>query len=193
MIEDKDKLEEKVVQINRITRVVAGGRRIRFRAVVVVGDKAGRVGVGVSKGLEVVTAIQKASQKARKSMIEVQLRDNTIPHEVMMKHDGAKVFLKPASKGTGLIAGGPVRAVVEAAGIQDILSKMIGSSNKVNNVYATFEALKSLKQIEFKEKTKPENNKKQVVTEKSEMKELEVKPEDKKVKKEVSKKEVEDK
>jgi len=186
MIEDKDKLEEKIVQINRITRVVAGGRRLRFRAVVVVGDKAGKVGVGVSKGLEVVTAIQKASQKAKKNMIEVPLKNNTIPHEIMMKHDGAKVFLKPASKGTGIIAGGPVRAVVEAAGIQDILSKMIGSSNKVNNVYATFEALKSLKSIGItkKEEIKIEEIKKDEVVEK--------KTSEKEVIK-ISKKEVKDK
>lgn len=189
MIEDKDKLEEKVVQINRITRVVAGGRRLRFRAVVVVGDRAGRVGVGVSKGQEVVTAIQKASQKARKSMIEVPLRGNTIPHEIMMKFDGAKVFLKPASKGTGIIAGGAVRAVVEVAGIQDILSKMIGSSNKVNNVYATFEALKSLKPIGV---TKKEETKTEKPADKPAEKPKEEKVSEKEVTK-VAKKEVKDK
>ena len=139
--------DERVVEINRITRVVAGGRRLRFRAIVVVGDKNGSVGVGVAKGLEVVTAINKASQKARKSMVKITLKGTTIPHEIMVKFSGAQVFLKPASKGTGVIAGGAVRAVVEVAGIHDILSKMIGSSSKINNVYATFEALRQLKEV----------------------------------------------
>ncbi|HBG81336.1 TPA: 30S ribosomal protein S5 [candidate division CPR2 bacterium] len=170
--QEEKQFEEKVVQIDRITRVVAGGRRLRFRATVVVGDKAGQVGVGVAKGLEVVTSIQKAIQKAKKNMIKVNLKGTTIPHEVMMKYGGAKVFIKPASKGTGVIAGGAVRAVVEAAGIHDILSKMIGSSNKINNVYATFEALKSLELIEkpkeqkIKSKGQETKEKKSVKTEK---------------------------
>ena len=172
-VKSEEKLyDERVVQIDRITRVVAGGRRLRFRATVVVGDKNGSVGVGIAKGREVVLAINKASQKARKSMVKVTLKGTTIPHEVMVKFSGAKVFLKPASKGTGVIAGGAVRAVVEVAGIHDILSKMIGSSNKINNVYATFEALKSLELIEkpkeqkIKSKGQETKEKKSVKTEK---------------------------
>jgi len=138
---------EKVVQIDRITRVVKGGRKMRFRALVVLGDKKGNVGFGISKGKEVPIAIKKAVQKAKKSMITVNLNGTTIPHEMIYEHDGARVFLKPASHGTGIIAGGAVRAVVEVCGIQDILSKMLGSNNKINNVYATFEALKKLRKV----------------------------------------------
>lgn len=145
---EEKEFEEKVVQIDRITRVVAGGRRLRFRATVVVGDKKGRVGVGVAKGLEVVTAIQKAVSKAKKAMVEVPLKGTTVPHEIEIKYCGAKVLLKPATDGTGIIAGGAVRAVLEVAGVQNVLSKMLGSSNKINNVYATFEALKSMRKIE---------------------------------------------
>ncbi len=149
--------DERVVQIDRVTRVVKGGRRLRFRATVVIGDKKGRVGVGVAKGSAVVLAITKAVAKAKKNMIEVNLHETTIPHEVENVYCGARVFLKPASAGTGVIAGGAVRAVVEVAGIKDILTKMIGSSNKINNVYATFEALKSLsKRPESKTAKKPE-------------------------------------
>lgn len=142
--ESQEELDERVVQIDRVTRVVKGGRRLRFRATVVVGDRAGKIGVGVAKGSEVVTAITKAVAQAKKKMIQVNLSDNTIPHEIEQVFCGARVFLKPASEGTGVIAGGAVRAVVEVAGVKDILTKMIGSSNKVNNVYATFEALKNL-------------------------------------------------
>ncbi|EKD57541.1 MAG: ribosomal protein S5 [uncultured bacterium] len=138
--------DERVVQIDRVTRVVKGGRRLRFRATVVIGDKKGRVGVGVAKGSAVVLAITKAVAQAKKNMITINMHETTIPHEVETVYCGARVFLKPASPGTGVIAGGAVRAVVEAAGIKDILSKMIGSSNKINNVYATLEALKSLRE-----------------------------------------------
>lgn len=137
--------EEKVVAIDRVARVVKGGRRFRFRATVVVGDKKGRVGVGIGKGGDVQSSIQKAVQRAKKSMIEVALRDTTIPHETEVRFGGAKVMLKPASEGTGVIAGGAVRAVVEAAGIKDVLSKSFGSSNKINNIYATFIALSELR------------------------------------------------
>ncbi len=140
--------DERVIQIDRVTRVVKGGRRLRFRATVVVGDRNGKVGVGVAKGAAVVLAITKAIAKAKKNMTEVNLYNSTIPHEVNRVYCGAKVFLKPASPGTGVIAGGAVRAVVEAAGVKDILSKMLGSTNKINNVYATFEALKSLSKRE---------------------------------------------
>lgn len=144
----EEAVEERVVQIDRVTRVVKGGRRLRFRATVVVGDKNGRVGVAVSKGTEVMIAIQKATQKAKKELTHINLKGTTIPHEVTMDFSGAKVFLKPASEGTGIIAGGAVRAVVELCGIKDILSKSLGSNNKLNNVYATFLALKSLRKFE---------------------------------------------
>lgn len=149
--------EERVVQIDRITRVVKGGRRMRFRAIVVLGDKNGRVGVGVDKSAEVVGAIEKATAKAKRNMVKVNLTETSIPHEVTSEFAGAKVFLKPARKGTGVIAGGAVRAVLEVAGVKDILSKIQGSSSKLNNVYATIKGLEKLVMIEKKaeEATKP--------------------------------------
>lgn len=155
--EKKDQeFEEKVVQIDRVTRVVKGGRRLRFRATVVIGDKKGRVGVGVEKGADVITAIEKSTAKAKKSLKTVNLSETTIPHEITAEFAGAKVFLKPARKGTGVIAGGAVRAVLEAAGVKDILSKIQGSSSKLNNVRATLKALESLIPIEKKEEKKIE-------------------------------------
>lgn len=153
--EVKPELEEKVIQIDRVTRVVKGGRRLRFRAIVVVGDKQGKIGVGVDKGAEVVMAIEKATTKAKKQMKQVAMDETTIPHEITAEFAGAKVFLKPARKGTGVIAGGAVRAVLEVAGYRDILSKIQGSSSKLNNVYATLKALESLmptdKKLEIEE------------------------------------------
>lgn len=143
----QDEFLEKVVQIDRVTRVVKGGRRMRFRAAVVVGDGNGRVGVGISKGNEVPIAIRKASTIAKNNMISINLKKHTIPHEITAKKSGAVVFLKPASQGTGIIAGGAVRAVVEVSGVKDVLSKTLGSTNKINNVYATFEALKALRKL----------------------------------------------
>lgn len=137
--------EEKVIAIDRVARVVKGGRRFRFRATVVIGDGKGRVGVGVGKGGEVMTSIAKAVSRAKAQMITVPLRDHTIPHEIEVKFSGAQVLLKPASAGTGVIAGGAVRNVVEVAGIRDLLTKSLGSSNKVNNAYATIAALSQLK------------------------------------------------
>jgi len=137
--------EEKVIAIDRVTRVVKGGRRFRFRSTVVVGDKNGRVGVGVGKGGEVQSSIAKAVAKAKRDMITVPLSNRTIPHEVEVRFSGARVLLKPASEGTGVIAGGAVRNVVEVAGIHDLLSKSLGSSNKVNTAYATVAALKQLR------------------------------------------------
>ncbi len=136
--------EEKVIAIDRVSRVVKGGRRFRFRATVVIGDGKGRVGVGVGKGREVMTAIAKAVAKAKKNMVTINLNGQTIPHEVNVHFAGAHVMLKPASEGTGVIAGGAVRNVVEAVGIRDLLSKSLGSSNKVNNAYATVLALTQL-------------------------------------------------
>lgn len=149
-------LEEKIIALDRVTRVVKGGRRFRFRATVVVGDGAGNVGVGVGKGGDAPTSIVKAVATAKKSMITFPMRGTTIPHETQVNSDGATVFLKPASAGTGVIAGGTVRAVLESAGIKDILTKSIGSSNKINNAYATIKALQSLRSFESTETTQKE-------------------------------------
>jgi len=140
----EEEFEEKVVQVNRVSKKTAGGNKIGFSVLVVVGNRNARVGVGLGKAPAVRDAIKKGSTYAKKHMITVPMVDTTIPHEVFLKRGAAKVLLKPASKGTGVIAGGAVRAVVEAAGIRDILSKVLGTSNQASNVYATLEALKSL-------------------------------------------------
>ena len=142
--DEREELDERVVHIARTAKVHQGGRRFAFRAVVVVGDNKGRVGVGVGKAREVPDAIRKASDSARKAMVAIPLLNSTIPHQVQADFGAGRVLLKPASPGTGVIAGGGVRAVVEAAGVKDILSKSLGSDNILNVVQATFTALQTL-------------------------------------------------
>jgi small subunit ribosomal protein S5 len=145
MNQEAPEFDERIIALDRVTRVVKGGRRFRFRATVVVGNNNGKVGIGVGKGGDVAGAISKAAAKAKKDMISFELKGTTIPHEVQVSFGGAVVLLKPAHEGTGVIAGGAVRAVLEAAGVKDVLTKALGSSNKINNSYATIDALAGLK------------------------------------------------
>lgn len=140
--------EEEVIQIDRVTRVVKGGRRLRFRATVVVGNKKGKVGLGLGKSHEVTGAIRKATAQAKKHFIRVPIINETIPHEIYLKFKSAKIFLKPASRGTGLIAGSSIRKVLELAGVKNILSKALGASNRITNSKATILALQKLRLVE---------------------------------------------
>lgn len=149
--QEEKEFEEKVVQVNRVSKKTKGGNRISFSVLTVVGDKKGKVGVGLGKAPDVVSGIKKGLRQAKKRMIEVPIKGTTIPHEIRIKRGAAKILLKPAPPGTGVKAGGAVRVVVEAAGIKDIVSKIMGSNNKINNVYATLEALKQLKSKRVKE------------------------------------------
>ena len=146
--ENTSELKEKVVAINRVAKVVKGGRNFRFSAVVVVGDENGHIGVGNGKAAEVPDAIKKAIQEAKKNLVEVPVVGTTVPHEFVGKFGSAKVLLKPAEVGTGVIAGGSVRPVLELAGYRDIRTKVIGTNNPRNVVYATIEGLKSMQTIE---------------------------------------------
>ncbi len=136
--------DERVMHIDRVARVVKGGRRFRFRALVVVGDRKNRVGVGIAKGADVTAAVTKATDVAKKNMISVTLHNGTLPHEVQAKVGGANILIKPASAGTGLIAGGVVSTILEVAGVHNALSKSLGSTNKANTAYATIAAFESI-------------------------------------------------
>lgn len=141
---EEKQFDERTLHIDRVARVVKGGRRFRFRALVVVGDRKKKVGIGSAKGADVTAAVTKATEVAKKNFVEVSLYKGTLPHEVESKVSGAHILLKPASAGTGLIAGGAVRTILEVAGVKNALSKSLGSSNKTNTAYATIAALQSL-------------------------------------------------
>ncbi len=147
---EQEEFEQRIIDIARVTRVMAGGKRMRFRACVAIGDKKGRVAIGLAKGKDVTIAVTKAVSRAKKNIITVPMVNNTIPHEVYQKFGAAKILFKPARKGRGIIAGGAVRVVLELSGIKNVTSKILGTNNKVNNVKCTIEALGSLKKVEAK-------------------------------------------
>lgn len=144
VVQEEKQFDERIVHIDRVARVVKGGRRFRFRALVVVGDRKHKVGIGIAKGADVTTAVTKATEVAKKHMIKINLYKGTLPHDAEAKVGGASILIKPASPGTGLIAGGVVRTILEVAGVSNVLSKSLGSTNKANTAYATIAALESL-------------------------------------------------
>jgi small subunit ribosomal protein S5 len=156
-IEPREELDERVVSIARVAKVIKGGRRFAFRVVVVAGDNRGNVGVGIGKSRGVPEAIRKATERARRAMHPVTLSGTTIPHEIIIKYGGSRILLKPASPGTGVIAGGGVRAVLEAAGVRDILTKSLGSSNQLNMIRATLIGLETMKNPETLAKIRGKN------------------------------------
>jgi small subunit ribosomal protein S5 len=145
---EKREFDQKVVEVKRVTRVVAGGKRMRFRALVVIGDHKGRVGMGLKKGLDVAESVNKAVNEAKKNMITLPLTNETIPHAIKVKYKASQLIMMPASQGTGVIAGGAIRSVMELAGIKNVISKRLGSNNKVNNIKAAFAAFKKMKSKE---------------------------------------------
>jgi small subunit ribosomal protein S5 len=140
--------DQKVVEVKRVTRVTSGGKRMRFRALVVIGDHKGKVGIGLKKGMDVTESVNKAVNAAKKNMITVPLVNDTIPHEVKVKYKSSKLLMMPARPGTGVIAGGAVRSVLDLAGVKNVISKMVGSNNKTNNVRAAFAAFKIMRSKE---------------------------------------------
>lgn len=152
---EEKQYDEHTLHIDRVARVVKGGRRFRFRALVTVGDHKGKVGIGISKGSDVTSAITKANEVATKNLISVPMYKGTLPHEIEAKVSGAHILLKPASAGTGIIAGGVIRSILEVAGVSNVLSKSLGSSNKANTAYATILALQNLKPKKDWVQTKP--------------------------------------
>ncbi len=142
---EKREFDQKVVEVKRVTRVVAGGKRMRFRALVVIGDHKGKIGMGLKKGMDVAESVNKAVNEAKKNMITLPLVNDTIPHELKIKYKSSQLMMQPARPGTGVIAGGAVRSVMDLAGVKNVISKMLGSNNKVNNIKAVFAAFKKMK------------------------------------------------
>lgn len=157
---EQEEFEQRIVDIARVTRVMAGGKRMRFRTCVAIGNKKGQVAIGLAKGKDVTIGITKAVAKAKKNIINVPIVNDTIPHEIYQKFGAAKILFKPARKGRGIIAGGAVRIVLELSGIKNITSKILGTNNKVNNVKCTIEALQNLKRPEPKKKKEKKEEKK---------------------------------
>ncbi len=145
---ERSEFDQKVVEVKRVTRVVAGGKRMRFRALVVIGDRKGKVGMGLKKGADVSESVNKAVNAAKKNMVTLPIVNDTIPHGLNIKYKSSSLMLKPAKPGTGVIAGGAVRSVMELSGVKNIVCKMLGSNNKVNNVKAVFSAFKKMKSKE---------------------------------------------
>jgi small subunit ribosomal protein S5 len=160
-VEEEKQFDERVIHVNRVARVVKGGRRFRFQALVVAGDHKGKVGIGIAKGSDVSAAVNKATDVAKKTMVKVSLHNSTLTHEVEGKVGGANILIMPAAPGTGLIAGGVVRIVLEVVGIENALSKSLGSSNKINTAYATVQALQKMAPAN-KWVVKPESSKDKV-------------------------------
>lgn len=185
--------EEEVIQIDRVTRVVKGGRKLRFRATVVIGNRKGKVGIGIGKSHEVTGAIQKGIAKAKRNLVTVPIDGTTIPHDLKIKFKASKILFLPAGPGTGIIAGGAIRKILELTGIKDILSKSYGTTNKVNNTKATLEALKRFRITPGMAKRKKEAAAKKVVAPKAKTEKPSEKPAEKAVKKEAPKKKAETK